>query len=67
MLILSQNNYNGNRRGQLSIYTKDGALVRTVQLDTLIGLPWIHGITVTMEGQFAVTNVRENKVHVLQL
>ena len=59
-------NEDNEYRGQLSIYTKDGKFVRSVQLDT-DERPWLREITVTVHGLVAVTNYHENKVHVLQL
>ena len=39
----------------MSIYTKDGEFVHSVQLDTHIS-PWLQGVTVTIDGHIAVTS-----------
>ena len=48
----------------MSIYTKDGEFVRSVQLDTETG-PELRGVTVTVDGRIAVTSFKDKKVYVV--
>ena len=63
-VVVSSRNRDKEDRQQVSIYTKDGEFVRSVQLDGHPH-PWLRGVTVTVDGRIAVPSFTDQKAYVL--